>query len=221
METTTNCLASIDNLKFSRDFTYENKLMIDFDIEGFLISYYDSYIQEIVNRQLQNQMQNFYNYASTSLFVDALNGYKEAIKNNYPFNGYGAMQKYELTYNKNCILSYYMDEYLYTGGAHGNTTRKSQTFNLKTGRLLTLQDFFKDDYRKIVIPEIKRQAQIMQQQGILFENYNELIMQNFNQNSFYLTDDGIVIYYQQYEIAPYSSGIITFTIPYSMTNLQL
>ena len=36
---------------------------------------------------------------------------------------------------------------------------------------------------------------------------------NENQ-AYYLNRDGIIVYFQQYEIAPYSSGIREFKIPY-------
>ncbi|MFR3751201.1 MAG: RsiV family protein [Enterocloster sp.] len=35
----------------------------------------------------------------------------------------------------------------------------------------------------------------------------------FNQNQFFLRPGYIVIYYQQYEIAPYATGIPEFSIP--------
>jgi len=56
----------------------------------------------------------------------------------------------------------------------------------------------------------------MQQQPIYFEDYRNLIVQHFNPASYYLSNDGLVIYYQQYEIAPYATGIVEFTIPFSV-----
>ena len=47
-----------------------------------------------------------------------------------------------------------------------------------------------------------------------FDDYQDLIKKNFNPQSFYLTPNGLVIYYQQYEVGPYAAGIIEFTIPY-------
>jgi hypothetical protein len=58
-------------------------------------------------------------------------------------------------------------------------------------------------------------SQIKKNPDIYFENYKELIAKTFDRNHFYCTPDGIVIYYQQYDIAPYSSGIREFLIPYS------
>jgi hypothetical protein len=42
----------------------------------------------------------------------------------------------------------------------------------------------------------------------------QLVNENLKVNNFYLTKEGVVIYFQQYDIAPYSSGLPTFVIPY-------
>jgi hypothetical protein len=47
-----------------------------------------------------------------------------------------------------------------------------------------------------------------------FDNYEQLVSTNFKANNFYLSREGLVIYYQQYDIAPYAAGIPTFVIPY-------
>ena len=43
-------------------------------------------------------------------------------------------------------------------------------------------------------------------------NYAKLVIENFNFEQFYLIDNNIAIFYQQYDIAPYSSGIPVFYI---------
>jgi hypothetical protein len=50
--------------------------------------------------------------------------------------------------------------------------------------------------------------------GIYFDDYKKLIVENFNPQSFIITPDSLDFYYQQYDIAPYASGIIVFSIPY-------
>ena len=56
--------------------------------------------------------------------------------------------------------------------------------------------------------------------GSYFEDYPYLLRNKFNQNHFFLRPGYIVIYYQQYEIAPYATGIpeFSFRMPaYQMT----
>ncbi|HBB28743.1 MAG TPA: DUF3298/DUF4163 domain-containing protein, partial [Clostridiales bacterium] len=122
-------------------------------------------------------------------------------------------------YNDNCFLSLYTDKYEYTGGAHGNTIRTSNTWELCTGQNIYLYCFFKPytDYTHMLIQEIIAQAEenLKENPFIYFDDYKNLIIKNFNPHSFYMSPDGITIYYQQYDIAPYSTGIVEFTIPYT------
>jgi hypothetical protein len=86
----------------------------------------------------------------------------------------------------------------------------------KTERTVKLSELFRVQfgYRayilKIVAEEIQKDP------SIYFPDWEKLIVQTFNENSFYATNEGIVIYYQQYDIAPYSSGIREFLIPYNI-----
>ena len=72
------------------------------------------------------------------------------------------------------------------------------------------------DYQEYLIQTINRQiaGQIASGNNIYFENYEQLTAKTFQPESFYLTPDGLAIYYQQYDIAPYSSGIPVFIINY-------
>jgi len=63
-----------------------------------------------------------------------------------------------------------------------------------------------------ILKEINRQ--ILDNKEIYFEDACNLVLETFNPDSFYLVPEGIVIYFQQYDIAPYSSGIRTFLIKY-------
>lgn len=149
------------------------------------------------------------------LLPQAVEQYQFNHKNGYPTMVYEVLETFEVTYNAACIVSLFCDTYEFTGGAHGTTTRASQTWNLQKLRMLQLDDLTGPgcDYREILFAEITRQ--IEKEPDLYFENYSELLRQTFDKSHFYCTPEGIVVYYQQYDIAPYSSGIRTFLIPYS------
>ena len=46
-----------------------------------------------------------------------------------------------------------------------------------------------------------------------FDDYAKLIQNTFNPDSFYLFPGGVVIYFQQYDIAPYATGLPEFVLP--------
>ena len=199
-----------------------------------LLKLHVTYLQINLNYNLpaQNKINEFYKreacqfvqYAATELRKTAIETYLYAKKNSYPFFPYEAFMNYAVTLNAACKLSTYMDRYQYTGGAHGNTIRSSSNWNLNTGANINMEDIFyqSEDFVPLIIDQIIKLAdeQMIENPNIFFDNYKELIVKHFNVNNFYLTPIGITIFYQQYEVAPYSSGIIEFHIPYDNLGLS-
>ena len=204
----------------NREFIYDNTTVLSLTIRRPEVRLYNrSQVQTRINRRFSSEAVEFYRYASGELYREAIQFYRDSQKNNYPFRPYDAFMQFEISYNANCYLSSFNDRYQYTGGAHGSTIRASDTFSLETGRLLPLSHYFRSgsNYRGFLLGQILMQAdENMQQQPIYFEDYRNLIVQHFNPASYYLSNDGLVIYYQQYEIAPYATGIVEFTIPFSV-----
>jgi len=168
------------------------------------------------------RLNNFYHqkaielkkYCDCALYDLALHSYRVAVRNNFPIPTFEVLQSYTVTYENDFIISLFFEHYKYLGGAHGSTTRHSQTWNLHRCRLIKFEQMatYPPNFRlhlfNFIEEEIKKEPETY------FENYSELLRRTFNKNSFYLTNDGIVIYYGQYDIAPYASGIREFLIPY-------
>jgi hypothetical protein len=129
---------------------------------------------------------------------------------------YDALMIFEVTYNQNNILSLFYDQYVYSGGAHGNTVRQSQTWNVRRGCQITLRNYGDDPVglQAEILDRVREEIalQIARGENMYFEDYPKLISDTFNPESFYLTPQGMVIYFQQYDIAPYASGIPVFVI---------
>lgn len=217
---TSNFFADIQMCKIERIFTYRNTPMISFFVHYPKVTLHcNSAAQKRMNRKIQAQVNQFCRYASNDLYQLAVSDYKNSLGNDSPFHRYDAILEYTITYSWDCRLSLYRDQYTYTGGAHGSTVRASDTWNLESGLEIPLASFFPNDqnYKAFLIEKITRQADERMQKtpGIFFENYRDLILESFNEDHYYLTPTGIDIYYQQYEIAPYSTGIVVFTIPYA------
>ncbi len=153
------------------------------------------------------------------LYPQAVRDFESARSHDYPFHGYEAMMVHTITYNENCTVSLYADNYQYTGGAHGNTIRSSDTWDLKSARRLPLAGFFAAPvpYPAFVLDSVNAQiaAQLAEDTGMYFDDYEKNVAQSFNPRSFFLSPSGVVVYFQQYQIAPYASGIPEFTLPYS------
>ncbi|MHB1315730.1 MAG: DUF3298 and DUF4163 domain-containing protein [Christensenellales bacterium] len=216
-----NFSANIMMREMKQTFSAKNETMLTLSILYPQVGLpYNQSSQSRINHRIQTQVSDFYRYASQTLYKQSISYYRYAQENGFPFHSYEAVLNYEITYNQHCYLSMYRDQYTFTGGAHGSTIRASDTYSIKSGHHVPLSSFFKpkEDYRQVLLSQIQRLAneQMRQDPHIYFENYSSLIEEEFNENNYYLQSSGVSIYFQQYEIAPYASGIIVFTAPYEM-----
>ncbi len=140
---------------------------------------------------------------------------------NYP---YADEDSYEETFRDDACISFLRQHYSYAGGAHPSTVLFAETFRVADGFRVSANDLFSVEqgtWRPAVIQAIRDQ---MAEQG--WENYyeeytTEAIDAVFQPDQFYLTEDGIVWFFQAYDVAPYAAGIPTFTIPYDQLGEML
>jgi hypothetical protein len=108
-------------------------------------------------------------------------------------------------------LCYKADCSLYTGGAHAINNITNFVFDLKTGKRLSQEDIFAENYQEALnlqFIEILRDTLKYPDN----DTYDfEVFMPNGN---FTFMPDTLVYTLNPYEIAPYSSGIIEVKIPY-------
>lgn len=205
----------INRLSLTGELCYQNTTLLTYQIDYPQMKSV-RYAQTVpsINQFYQTEATEFEKYCRLELYPDALNQFHYSLEHALTVIPYEAMVTYKVTYNANGIVSLYFDRYLFTGGAHGTTKRYSDTWDLKTGRRLKLKDFYPEgtDCKARLLAEIA--LQISRAPDQFFEDYHKLLQESFNAADFYMTDEGIVIYFQQYDIAPYSSGIPQFLIPF-------
>ena len=120
---------------------YKNTVILTYSIEYpeiilsscIGINNFNRYNKQKAFSILQNIREN--------LYQDAIDLYEYNTSNGYPIMVFEVISQYTITYNSNFIISLYSDKYEFTGGAHGNTIRTSQTWNLCTGNMLPLSYF--------------------------------------------------------------------------------
>lgn len=207
----------IEKKVFSDEMYFDGMLLLKYTIE---------YPQIICNKKIDGIRNfNLYNYnkalelrkkSEEELFKDSIETYKYDKENGYPVRMFEVYSTFNITYNEKECVSLYIDDYLYTGGAHGNTIRSSQTWNIEEGRKLSLKEFYpyNSEYILDILKNIIKQIReyIKNGNNIYFDDYCSLVLETFNTDNFYLEENYIVIYFQQYNIGPYSSGIVTFKI---------
>ena len=182
------------------------------------VNYADSLTR--VNEYYSAKALEMQKYCENELYGYAKDQFRVSVESGFPVREFQAVSVFKVTYNKECAFSLYTDRYEYTGGAHGSTVRSSETWGMNSRGMLRLSELYKCTplYREAVVGWITRQ--IKENEQDYFEDYKELVRKHFNARSFYCTDTGIVVYFQQYEIAPYAGGIKEFLLPYSNCVLQ-
>ena len=113
----------------------------------------------------------------------------------------------EVMFESPKIISIAITSYVNTGGAHGITNISFLNFDAVTGKrilktnMFTNENAFKDTVKPYFEAAIK-------DDDMLFDPDNFQLPANIGYN-----EEGVVLLYNTYEIAPYSTGIIEFTIP--------
>lgn len=113
------------------------------------------------------------------------------------------------------FLSIVLNQYEFTGGAHGNYYSIGYNFDLTTGNLITVENVLNAESLSFIsrLCEVKikqiYEAVSLTDAG-LFEDRIELT----TDQDFYLLKDAIVFQFDPYEIAPYAMGNIEVPVYY-------
>lgn len=138
--------------------------------------------------------------------------------------GYEYQITFAPSFESDSLLTYEYNTYHYTGGAHGNAIARVATFVVPSGRILTYDNTFQSDRFKELITKIR---------AGLWNQYFRPAAANTNMPStlaeaMLIDPDslnlpicgpqfgpkGVTFTYGQYEIAPYSAGMPSCTLPY-------
>lgn len=115
-------------------------------------------------------------------------------------------------------LSMQFMEYLYLGGAHPNSWRYSFTFDLETGKELTLSDLLNPDNPNAREELIALFTQALRENIIEptdpERNIRRVFDGEYGYNLWHFSKDGLQITYSPYVIASYAAGYIIAIVPY-------
>jgi len=170
----------------------------------------DKQIEEEINQTIKEDILDF----KYRIQTESEEYLQLAKKEGWEIRKCMAIAYYIVHYQKNDLLSLSVFYYCYTGGAHGCTIQEAYNLNLVNGEEISLQEILKEkkDYVEVINREIKRQIKLNPE-----AYFNDAISHSISEEQpFYLIEDGIIIYFGLYEIAPYSSGIRYFKIPFSL-----
>jgi len=162
----------------------------------------------------ENSTEKINNYTELmTSFIDSYNDIKKAFPNE-PLAWEALVNGSSETFDNksiNIVLNYFM----FTGGAHGNEGIISLFFDLKNGNEIEQKNLFVDfeGFKKEAEKEFRIQNALDKEDKINKNGHR------FTDNKFKLaeniifTQNEIILHYNKYEIAPYSSGVTTITLP--------
>ena len=161
-------------------------------------------------------------------FIDtSLNTFKSNIKDapKLEVTYYTFYILYDEYYYKDYIsISFYQEEF--TGGAHPNHTIKTINYNTLTNKIITIDDLIKinpsllNSLSSISRNKLKNSEKFKSHLDLYLLNEGTLPNKE-NFKNFTLTKEGLKIYFDYYQIAPYYYGTTEIIIPYNEINLSL
>jgi len=146
------------------------------------------------------------------------NGYWE-LKKLYPEEaiGWEANIEGKVTYEDDNFITLELNSYIFTGGAHGYSSRHFLNFDKKKGKELENWEIFKDrkDFEKFAEQKFRNQEKIpldgpINSTGFMFERDLFYLPENIG-----FTEEGIKLLYNPYEVASYADGPIVLTLPFT------
>jgi len=187
-----------------------NPLISDTLIRLMLVKFTGKLVRITQPEKLLNGMKQIYfeNYLSTN----------EGIYNEKMASGFNwqSLKFLHILMNGSHILSFYIDHYAFTGGAHGIQTRQFTVVNLWTGKEVELKNIFKENTEaqlsSIISDKIHEMNHLPTTQSLKDAGFfSDTVKPTDN---FYITHEGIGFFYNQYDIAPYASGTIDVFVPF-------
>ena len=130
----------------------------------------------------------------------------------------------EVTWSDDDYFSVGVTNYIYPyHAAHGMAYRTHYVMDRRSGERLELEDILRTDPEEFSETAADAlETMIRQEPEEFYEDAAETIDDlDLLHRDFYLTNEGIVLQFDQYEIAPRSSGMPTVTIPYEDVELWI
>ena len=167
------------------------------------------------------------NYENKRMIFDIVNKternvFKAAVRQSEilgdTFSTLSVTASYQTMYLHNGLFSAFTDVF-YSLGAEGSTMKRmSQTRSLTSGRQVPLRGLFKGrcDFRHVLFNELSSKISDYEKQNgeLCYPDWRAKAMRIIDKSCYYLTDDGIALFFPQGSISAAVWGIPTFLIEY-------
>lgn len=199
----------------TQSYTEDDQLLFTYKCQTISLIIPDSEIEDKVILDFQKRLDDF-----SSSAQELSNQAKNDQQTKADWKPYFYNVLYNPTRIDLSVLSLFGTITSWSGGAHPAHNCTSANYDLITGDVLTLGSILthEDALEELCVLLIGEVAEIKAEKFIV-SDYEKIIRsrlignESYNE-AWYFDNSGLNFYFSPYEIAPYSSGIITVTIPY-------
>lgn len=159
------------------------------------------------------------NAKSYKELMDSFIGSYDSFKKQYPDEDvpWEAKIKATVDYQTDSIINIKLNNYMFTGGAHGYEGNRSLLFDAKTGHSLTRKDIFKDEKGFTALAEKKFREKFkipagknINATGLFFPNDKFILPE-----AIFFTKEGLVLYYNAVEVGSFADGAKEVLVTYA------
>ncbi len=149
-------------------------------------------------------------------FIDSSKAEAEKLEETQgTFMNYGINSSAGVVFNESNIICTELYNYMYVGGSQPGKFILYSCFNTQTGKLITLDDMFKGDYKKALTKQADKVLRIrfdIKKKNLKKSGFTtKKIALNDN---YYLTPQGIIFFYNEADVARYDIGAFPIFISY-------
>ena len=220
--------------------TYESNISIDMNMEEeqktaddgtiYLVKTYtcptvsikgNDDAAEKINADIRSRIDSY--MAGTDVLQWAKEGYEYHIEDMpaSSFISYSEDLSFETKRADTNVISFTINYYSYTGGAHGNSDIRGVNYNARTGELISFSDLSEDSaaFHEDTLAYNQTLAKTEAYQDRLFspESVTDGTLESvlYADDVWYLSTSGLVFMSAPYALGPYAAGTIEFIIPYT------
>ena len=129
------------------------------------------------------------------------------------------------TYSYQNIVSYVFTIFINTGGAHPNTIIDTISYDKKENKVITISELVKDNPDLLSFLSNKSREELLKNKDLQNQSIKEMLLEgttptNDNFKNFAFAPNGFTVYFNRYQVAPYSYGSFYIIIPYSELNIN-
>lgn len=152
--------------------------------------------------------------ARAQCYYSALESYENSLTEGYEFLPYMAEHSFDITYNKDNLISILCTDCNFAGWTHPDYMMYAMTYDLDTGKAVGISELLRMTDAEIEDAVFRAFEKLIEETPEAF--YHDALLcleESLSELKWYLAEDGVHFFINPYEIAPYAAGVIETVLP--------